>query len=131
MSAAVTVTDDAAGSPQTIALSGTGVTQQLTLSANSLWFGTITVGASSVSESVTLTNVGTGALAIASIAVTGNNPSSFVFANNCGTSLASGASCVVHGHFAPTTTGLLNAAITITSADPGSPQTILLSGNGQ
>ena len=131
MSAAVTVTDDAAGSPQSIALSGTGVTQQLTLSATNLWFGTVTVGASSVSESVTMTNVGTGALAITSIAVTGNNPTSFVFANNCGTSLAIGASCTIHGHFAPTATGPLNATITITDSASSSPQTISLGGTGQ
>ena len=62
---------------------------------------------------MTLTNTGSATLTIASIAVTGTNASSFVFANSCGTSLAAGANCSIHGHFDPTTGGALTAAITI------------------
>jgi hypothetical protein len=78
-----------------------------------------------------MTNTGNGALSISSIAVTGVDASSFGFANNCGTSLAPGASCSIHGHFAPTVTGALTAAITITDSASGSPQSIALSGTGQ
>ena len=78
-----------------------------------------------------MTNTGTAALTITSIAVTGTDASQFVFANNCGTSLAVGASCSIHGHFAPTATGALTAAVTITDSAVGSPQTIALSGTGQ
>jgi hypothetical protein len=133
LKAAITITDSAAGSPQSIALSGTGVAPAgpVTLSATSLSFPATTVGTSSASQSVTMTNTGTASLTISSITVTGADASSFVFANSCGTSLAVGASCTIHGHFAPTTTGALTAAVTITDSAAGLPQSIALSGTGQ
>jgi len=130
LTAAITITDSAATSPQTIALSGTGVAPPVTLSPTSLAFGSITVGETSASQTVTLTNTGTAALSITSIAVTGASASSFVFANSCGTSLAVGANCTFHGHFAPTKAGAITAAITITDSASTSPQTIALSGTG-
>jgi sugar lactone lactonase YvrE len=129
--AAIAITDNAANSPQTIALSGTGVEPVVSLSATSISFPSTKVGTTSASQSVTMTNTGNGALSITSIAVTGVDASSFGFANNCGTSLAPGASCSIHGHFAPTVTGALTAAITITDSASGSPQSIALSGTGQ
>ena len=129
LTAAINITDSAATSPQTIALSGTGL-EPVTLSATSLSFGSVTVGLSSTPQTMTLTNVGTATLSITSIAVTGANASSFVIANNCGTSLAAGANCTIHGHFAPATTGALTATVTITDSSPTSPQTIALSGTG-
>ena len=130
LTAAITITDNAANSPQTIALSGTGVNPPVTLSATALTFASTIEGESSSSQSVTMTNTGTAALTISSIAVTGTNASSFVFANSCGTSLAVGANCTIHGHFAPVATGALKAAITITDSAAGSPQTIALTGTG-
>src|SRR5580698_1303714 len=105
-------------------------TAQTTLSATSLAYGSETVGTASASQSVTLTNTGTAALAITSIAVTGADASSFVFANSCGTSVAVGASCTIHGHFTPAATGALTAAIKITDNAGGSPQSIALTGTG-
>jgi hypothetical protein len=84
----------------------------------------------SASQTVVMTNTGTAALTITSIAVTGTNASQFAFANSCGTSLAVGANCSIHGHFAPTALGPATAAITVTDSAVGSPQTITLSGTG-
>jgi hypothetical protein len=131
LTAAITITDNAANSPQSISLSGTGLTPAVvTLSTTSLSFGSVQPGVTSPSQSVMLTNTGTGPLAITSIAVTGTDASSFVFANSCGTSVAAGANCTIHGHFTPATTGALTAAITITDNASNSPQSISLSGNG-
>jgi len=131
LTAAITITDNAAGSPQSIALSGTGVAIPIvSLSATKVSFGTVKVGAISGSETVTLTNTGDATLTITSIVVTGTNASSFVFANSCGSTLAAGANCTIHGHFGPTTTGALSASITITDNAGGSTQTIALSGTG-
>jgi N-acetylneuraminic acid mutarotase len=130
--AAVTITDNAIGSPQGIALRGTGVSAPgASLSATSLSFGTVKVGTGSASQSVTLTNNGNEGLSITSIGVTGADASSFVFANSCGSSLAAGNACTIHGHFAPAATGPLTATITITDTATGSPQHIALSGTGQ
>ena len=130
LSAAITLVDNAGNSPQTIALSGTGMEPPVTFSNTALTFASTIAGESSGSESVTMTNTGTAALAISSIAITGTNASQFVFANNCPTTLAVGANCTIHGHFAPTATGAMTAAITITDSAAGSPQTINLAGTG-
>jgi len=126
----ITITDNASGSPQTISVSGTGGLPTATLSATSLSFGTVPVGGTSASQSVTLTNNGQAALNITSIVLGGADASSYDFANSCGSSLAVGANCSIHGHFGPTTTGTLTATITITDNASGSPQTIALSGTG-
>jgi hypothetical protein len=132
LTASVTLTDGPANSPQTIALSGTGVTPTtVTLLPATLSFGPETVGSSTGSQSATLTNTGTSTLGISSIVVGGANPSSFVMANSCGSSLAPGATCTIHGHFAPAATGSLKAVVTITDTATGSPQTLTLTGTGQ
>ena len=131
LTAAITITDNASGSPQSIALSGTGEEAITSLSVTSLSFSAQTVGTASASQSVTLTNIGNEALTITSIAVTGTDTSSFDFVNNCGTSLAAKASCTIHGHFAPTAVGAFTAEITIEDNAAGSPQSIALSGTGQ
>ena len=127
----LTITDSALNSPQSIALSGTGYNPTtVSLSATSLWFGSEMVAATSASQQVTLTNTGGATLAITSIGLTGANASSFVFANTCGSSLAAGANCTIHGHFTPVAAGALTAAVTITDSATGSPQSIALSGTG-
>jgi len=103
----------------------------VSLSASAIPYGSLTVNTPSDSQSVTLTNTGTAPLLITSIAVSGTNSSEFDFANNCPTNLAAGASCTIHGHFAPTTTGPMTAAVTVTSTAPGSPESFKLSGTGQ
>src|SRR5207245_7713386 len=55
--ATVTITDDAAGSPQSVSLTGTGVTPPTaTLSATSSAFGNQRVGTTSAAQNLTLTN---------------------------------------------------------------------------
>jgi hypothetical protein len=133
LTAVVAVIDDAANSPQLIELSGTGTgaaAPAATLSATSLSYGTVSIGESSASQQVILTATG-GPLAISSILVTGADASSFVFANSCPATLASDASCIIHGHFAPTVTGALTATVVILDDAGNSPQTITLSGTGQ
>jgi hypothetical protein len=102
----------------------------VTLSPTSLSFGIEKVGTDSGSEAVTLTNSGNAPLTVSSVALTGTNASSFDFANNCVTTLAAGATCSIHGHFAPTATGAMTATFAITDNAPNSPQTIAISGTG-
>jgi hypothetical protein len=77
-----------------------------------------------------LTNTGSSTLLITGMTVTGPNASSFIFGNTCGTTLAAGANCSIHGHFTPTVAGALTATITLNDTATGSPQTIALSGTG-
>jgi hypothetical protein len=132
LEATVKIADNAAGSPHKIVVAGTATAEPLTtLSAASITFASQAVGTTSSSQSVTLTNKGGAPLSISSIAVTGADASSFIFANSCGSSLGRGVSCTIHGHFTPAATGPLTAAITITDDSASSPQTIQLSGTGQ
>ncbi|HXM67926.1 MAG TPA: choice-of-anchor D domain-containing protein [Candidatus Acidoferrum sp.] len=128
-SAAVSITDNAAGSPQQVPLSGTGTTAEITPS--SLSFGTLAVGLTSVVKTVTLKNLGTTAITITSIAVTGAEAGDFPkTATSCGSSLAAAASCAVSVTFKPTTTGARSANLTFTDNASGSPQQVPLSGTG-
>jgi hypothetical protein len=133
LAAAITLTDNAAGSPQVIELSGTGVAvpeSSLSLSSASLAFGNEATGDSTGAQSVRVTNTSGVTLYFEGIALSGANATSFVTSNTCGTSLASGATCNIGVRLAPTTTGPLAAAITLTDNAAGSPQVIELSGAG-
>jgi hypothetical protein len=126
-SAVLSITDDATGSPQTVALRGTGVAPVASLSATSLSFAAQLVGTTSATQAVTLSNVGDSRLNISSIAASGD----FSQSNNCGASLAAGASCSVTITFTPTTAGLRNGTISIMDdAFNGSPQTVSVAGTG-
>ena len=115
-----------------ISLSGTGVGEQptLSLSATSLAFGSQSVGATSTAQTATLKNTGTASLSITNIALTGANPSDFAQSNNCGSSVAAGASCAISVTFTPAASGSFAAAVTVTDNASGSPQSVTLSGTG-
>jgi len=130
-SASLTITDDAVGSPQTVALTGTGTAAPaVTLSTASLGFANQSVGTSSAAQNVTLTNSGSAALTISSIALTGANSGDFTQSNTCGGSVAAGANCTISVTFTPTAIGSRSGTLTITDDATGSPQTVALSGTG-
>jgi len=127
-SAALSVTDNAAGSPQKVPVSGIGTTAKL--SPTSLSFGTVAIGTTSPAKTVTLTNVGTTSLSITGIAITGTNTGDFAQTHTCGTSLAAGASCSINVTFKPTASGTRTATLSISDNGGGSPQSVPLSGTG-
>jgi hypothetical protein len=125
--ASVNITDNAQGSPQMIALSGTGTAPAVTLAPTSLTFGNQLLGTTSPAQTVTLTNSGTETLTITSIAISG----SFSQTNTCGTSVAMGASCTISVTFKPLVIHKQTGAVTITDNAFGSPQqTVPLTGTG-
>jgi Abnormal spindle-like microcephaly-assoc'd, ASPM-SPD-2-Hydin/FG-GAP-like repeat len=131
-SASLTVTDNAAGSPHAVTLTGTGQVQPTaTLSLSTLTFAATVSGVSSASQMVTLTNNGGAALAITSIALSGANPGDFMESNGCGASLAASANCTITVTFKPTAGGARAAAVTLTDGAANSPQSIALSGTGE
>ncbi len=120
-------TDNAAGSPQVVALTATGSpTPTVTLSPTSLTFGNQPTGLASAALTVTLSNTGTAALSITSINATG----AFAETSNCGTSVAAGASCTINVTFTPSGTGVETGTLTIADNASGSPQAVTLSGTG-
>ncbi len=130
-SASISVVDSAAGSPQTAALSGTGVgVAQASLSPPSLAFSNQNLGTSSTAQTITLSNPGTAALTITSIGVTGTNASDFGQTNTCGSSVGVGASCTISVTFTPALAGTRSASISVADSAAGSPHTAALSGTG-
>ena len=125
-SGTLTITDNAAGSPHTIALNGTGAGPGAALSPASLTFAAQVDNTPSAAQTVTLTNSGTAALTITSVAASGD----FAATNTCGSSVAAGANCAIHVTFTPTTAGSRSGTLTITDNAGGSPQTAALSGTG-
>jgi probable HAF family extracellular repeat protein len=128
-SAALSVTDNAIGSPQQVPLGGIGTTAELF--PTSLNFGTVAIGTTSPAKTVTLTNVGTTTISIAGIAITGINAGDFAQTqiHTCGSSLAPGATCSIGITFKPTASGTRTAALSVSDNAAGSPQTITLNGN--
>jgi len=129
-SANVTVTDNAANSPQSVPLSGTGLAPAVKLSPMSLTFGTELIGSNSAAQQITLTNTGTAPLTISNIAPWGANAGDFSLTNNCGTSLAINSSCAISVMFTPTSAWSRTGAVMIADNAGGSPQVIGLAGNG-
>jgi hypothetical protein len=120
----VTVTSNAATSPNSVNASGTGVAPAVTLSATSLSFPTQNVGTTSAAMTSTLTNSGTAPLTITSIVPGGD----YAQTNNCGPSLAAGASCTISVTFTPTVSGTRTGSVTINSNAASSPNLVTLSG---
>ncbi len=125
----VVVTSDSPGSPHIASLSGTGVVQpspNVSLSPLSLAFAPITAGQMSSPLTLTLTNTGGGPLSLFSVDVVGTG---FAQSNNCGTSVASLASCQIQVVFSPATAGGYGVTLRIVSDAPGSPHYVGVTGS--
>ena len=133
-SAAVQVPDDASGSPQSVALSGTGVAPVAQVTPASIDFGTVNVGATSGHQTVTITNTGDPGqnLLLTSETITGANASDFTFLNDTcfGNFIAAGTSCTIDYTFTPSAAGLRSATVTITDNRLNSPHSVSLTGTG-
>jgi Beta-propeller repeat/Abnormal spindle-like microcephaly-assoc'd, ASPM-SPD-2-Hydin len=128
-SGAITITDNATGSPQTVTLTGKGT--YVLLAPTSLSFGSVTVGLSSSPQTVTFTNTSKLAMSIRSVTITGTNSKDFSQSNTCGTSVAKGASCSINVTFKPIATGTRRGSVSIADVGGASPQTVSVSGTGQ
>jgi len=138
----LTVNSSSSSSPLTAALSGTGLSNLsgLTLSTYALDLGSFEVGAGAYGQGaspafpVFVTNNDTTAVTFAqpltsqgiAFPVVGD----FLSNNNCGKTLAAGATCGMNLYFKPTTTGTRIGSLTIVSTASNGTQTLTLSGNG-
>jgi FG-GAP-like repeat/Abnormal spindle-like microcephaly-assoc'd, ASPM-SPD-2-Hydin len=127
-SGTVKVYDNASGSPQSVACTGTGTV--VLLVPSSLSFGTVKVGEASQPKAVTLTNVGTKSVNLTSVNITGADSSDFSETSTCSQSVPAGGSCAFTVTFAPLVEGALKAALSISDSGGGSPQMVSLSGAG-
>ncbi|MFZ0318627.1 MAG: choice-of-anchor D domain-containing protein [Candidatus Sulfotelmatobacter sp.] len=124
----VTIHDSASSKPQVIELSGAGTVVQLTPS--SLNFSPQTVNTKSSPQHVQLTNTSSAVLTITSVYVEGTNWTSFLQTNNCGSSLAAGATCTLNLTFDPVKKGSLKASLNVYDPGGGTFQSVPLTGTG-
>lgn len=123
----LSVTSDAANSPLSISLNGTGMQSGFSISPGSLSFGNVIVGQSS-SQNVTLSNTGNSSLAVslATISGTGFSMSGLTLP----ATISAGQNVSFSVQFAPTVTGAATGSIIFTDGAPNSPQTLSLAGSG-
>ena len=117
-----------------IPLTGQGVEPpkpQLTVSPDSLDFGSLTID-TSVEKSLLLMNNGTADLAITSLTIGGDNAADFeLLSQPIAFTLPPADSQAVSIRFTPKTTGFKTAFLQVTSNDPGSPEiSIPITGTG-
>jgi hypothetical protein len=122
----LTFTDNAPNSPQTVALSGTGVAQAA-LTPASETYSKQKVGTTSKAKTFTLTNNQAVALTGIAISTTGDFA---VSAKTCGSSLAASGKCTISVTFTPTQTGTRTGQLSVSDSASNSPQTAALTGTG-
>ena len=129
--AELSFTTDAPGSPQMVALSGTGIQPEFTAIPNLVPFGPQLVGTGSTEQTVTVINSGSANLTVSGVSLTGANSGQFTKgASTCTTPVAPAGQCTVKVAFSPTSTGNKTASLSFTTDAPGSPQTVALTGTG-
>lgn len=122
------VTDNAKGSPQKVALIGTGTALKVVPAGVN--FGDQEVGTNSAAAAITVTNFRALAVSITQIGITGTDAGDFAQTNNCGTSVAGHGSCTISVTFKPTAAGARSASVSVTDDGGASPQMVPLAGTG-
>ena len=102
----------------------TGPAPALSASPASLTFGSQALNTTSAGQAVTVTNGGSAAATSLAVSVTGD----YAQTSNCGTSLATGASCTVTVTFRPTASGTRAGTLGVSSS--GSSTAVALTGTG-
>jgi len=124
----ITITDDAAGSPHSIPVAGTGIAELFT-STNFLQFPPVLVGQSSTPESLTLSNSTSSTLGIKQLTLQGNNAADFSQTNDCGNALGPKTSCTITIVFTPHAGDVRSTNLTIVDSS-GNTSGALSSGGG-
>jgi len=134
-SATLSIGHNAAASPLTVALSGTGTAAAqpaVSLSASMLDFGTASLGAKSAAQAITLTNSGEAPLTLAGLVLGGAAGGDFALAGTCanGATITPGGACTLQLTFAPTAVGTRSGTLTVTSNAANGNPVVALSGSG-
>ncbi len=129
-STSVVITDNAAGSPQSVPLQAETINPKASFSSTFLSFGSQKVGTTSPGKTVTITSTGTSPLILNSITVTGAY--SLASSTTCAayTTLAPTQTCTITVNFHPTKSGLQAGAVNISDNTLFGQEAILLTGTG-
>jgi Beta-propeller repeat/Abnormal spindle-like microcephaly-assoc'd, ASPM-SPD-2-Hydin len=123
----LSITDNAPGSPHTVALSGSGYVTTATVAPSALTYGNQTLGTTSASQSIVVTNTGANPITVSAV-----TPSvDFGQTNNCTVApVPVAGSCTINVTFSPTLGGSRSGTLTISDDAQGNPHIVTLSGTG-
>jgi hypothetical protein len=138
LTASLSITESSPSASQSIVLNGTGSSTtiaQIMVSPTQLSFANQAVGTVSASQPITVTNNGTAALSPSAaeagiLTMIGPNAGNFTQTNNCGSSLAAGASCTISVFFAPQAPVNSKASLVLEGDGKNTPVFVSLSGTG-
>jgi centrosomal CEP192-like protein/ASPM-SPD-2-Hydin domain-containing protein len=121
----LTVVSNASNSPATIALSGTAVQPQISVTPSSVSFSDVSVGVTNT-QAITIKNTGTGTLTISQDSLPGTT---FTLSGlTMPLSLAPGATSSFTVNFTPASSSSFYANLSLTNNSPTSPVVVPLSG---
>lgn len=127
--AAISISDNAVGSPQTVPLGGNTVPAPVvTFSPPSMSFTSQYVGTSGLPQTLTVTNSGNAPLTITNVTTSVGD---FGTLSNCTNTVQPGANCTIGVFFDPTASGTRSGTLLLTDNAGGSPQAVALTGGGQ
>lgn len=135
-SGSISVASNAAGSPHAVILSGSGVAASPVLAwtpaTTSVAFGSVAVGGTPATQSLTLVNNGPGSATIIQVTIAGTNAADFApTGGTCtpGAALAQGGTCTLGLSFQPAGVGARSATLQLTTSGTN-PASVSLSGRG-
>ena len=133
--AQLVITDDATGSPRIVPLSGTGTPAVpvlcLSSSGGTLNFGSQLLTTTSAVQSITITNCGSAALNISSVAFGGFASNDYSVVQTCTNApIAPGSTCTLNLTFHPLAAGVRSATLVISDNVVGSPTIVSVTGIG-
>jgi hypothetical protein len=123
----LSVVSNATNSPTTIALSGTGIQPQISVSPASASFGNVMVGASN-SQALTINNTGTANLSVTQAALAGTGFS--LTGLTLPLTVAPGGSSSFTVGFTPASASSFAGSVTLANNSPSSPLVVALAGTG-
>ena len=122
----LTITDNAPGSPRSIALTGSGYVTTATVSPSSLAFGNQALASTSAAQSILITNTGANPITVSAVTTTGD----FAQTNTCSMPVAVAGTCTINVTFSPTVGGSRLGTLTVNDNAQGNPHVVTLSGTG-
>ena len=133
--ASLSIAHNATGSPRVLTLAGTATAAPLPaidLGASTLAFGTVPLG-STVSQTVTVRNIGAAPLLLNALGLTGAAAADYTRGGTCTatSNIAVGGNCTVTLSFVPAAAGARTAVLTVASNASNTPNaSVALSGDG-
>jgi hypothetical protein len=122
---ALTLTDNAPDSPESVTLTGSGYVTTANIAPATLTFNSQSVGSTSSAQAVTITNTGVNAMIVSGVTASGD----FAATTLC-SSVPATQSCLVNVTFTPTAAGSRSGTLTISDDAQGNPHSVALTGTG-